>query len=114
MLTPGNLSFPSTVSSRHSSTTLLDPSAHVLDQFSPSLPPPYLRDGITLSPPLPPSLPLSGSIPVGTIFGIFASGQEKECLIDDEDLEGGPMDPMSRAAKCLMSTLQPGTNLVVS
>eukprot|EP00624_Nannochloropsis_granulata_P001337 evm.model.NODE_16478_length_15891_cov_19.095022.7 len=62
--------------------------------------------------PLDGSSNVDASIPVGTIFGIFASGEEKECLLDDEDLEGGPMDPQSRAAKCLMSTLQPGTNLV--
>mgnify|MGYP003687908409 CR=1 FL=1 len=63
--------------------------------------------------PLDGSSNVDASIPVGTIFGIFASGEEKECLLDDEDLEGGAMDPESRAAKCLMSTLQPGTNLVV-
>jgi len=63
--------------------------------------------------PLDGSSNVDASIPVGTIFGIFANGDEKECLLDDEDLEGGAMDPESRAAKCLMSTLQPGTNLVV-
>lgn len=64
--------------------------------------------------PLDGSSNVDASIPVGTIFGIFANGDEKECLLDDEDLEGGAMDPESRAAKCLMSTLQPGTNLVAA
>ena len=37
-----------------------------------------------------------------------------ECLLDDDDLTGGAMDADQRQAKCLMSTLQPGTSLVAA
>ena len=87
--------------------------------FLPSTHPPthlptYLARYVAVFDPLDGSSNVDASIPTGTIFGIFESGEEKECLLDDEDLEGGPMDPQSRMAKCLMSTLQPGTNLVAA
>lgn len=43
--------------------------------------------------PLDGSSNVDASIPVGTIFGIFdASNEETECLLDEGDLTGGPVD----------------------
>ncbi len=64
--------------------------------------------------PLDGSSNVDASIPVGTIFGIFESTEETECLLDDDDLSGKDVDPAERMTKCLMSTLQPGTNLVAA
>lgn len=94
--------------------------------------------------PLDGSSNVDASIPVGTIFGIFSSNTETECLLDEDDLTGNvdpdevrcrrrwfdgaggakkhtPLTPPScsglrtqRMERCLMSTLQPGTNLVAA
>lgn len=42
--------------------------------------------------PLDGSSNVDASIPVGTIFGIFASNEETECLLDEDDLTAGPVD----------------------
>lgn len=46
-------------------------------------------------------------------FSSFESQEETECLLDDDDLNGN-VDPQERMARCLMSTLQPGENLVAA
>jgi fructose-1,6-bisphosphatase I len=53
--------------------------------------------------PLDGSSNVDASIPTGTIFGIFESDEETECIIEGSNME-----------RCLTSTLQPGTNLVAA
>jgi fructose-1,6-bisphosphatase I len=58
--------------------------------------------------PLDGSSNVDASIPTGTIFGIFRSDDAKECQIDPD------LSAKAQMEKCLVQTLQPGTNLVAA
>jgi len=65
---------------------------------------------VTVFDPLDGSSNVDAGIATGTIFGVFA--EEEECLIPEEEANGMTINQIRE--RCLIRTLQPGSNLVAA